>query len=146
MRVPALPAAALVTALLTGCTGSVASAPEVQDFPTPPLARFSPGTCSVAAPDVLAVAAVASDLGEGPKVDPTVAGRLRETQERLRDVAQTAEPTLKPALDTLVTRMGLVRLAADAERFDAERTRDLREGYDGVLAVCAGGSAAAGSG
>ena len=136
MRVPALPAAALVTALLTGCTGSASGTPEVQAFPTPAIERFTPGTCALAAPDVLAVGAAARDLGEGPQVDPRVSGELRAAQERLRDVAETAEPRVKPALDTLVTRIGLVRLAADAERFGPDRTRDLREGYDAVLAVC----------
>lgn len=121
--------------LLPACTGDPAP-PEA--FPLPEAAAFAEGTCELVAGDVLALGRAARALGDGPTVADDVAEDLETAQRGLAAVAETAEPEVKPLLDAVVRRAGLVRLAIDSERYAPPMAEPLQESYGALLGACTG--------
>ena len=121
--------------LLSGCTDEPA---EPEAYPLPPVSEFSPGTCELVAQDVLALGRAARRLGPGPVPEDAVLTELTDAQKALQTVAGTAEPELMPLLDAVVTRAGLVRIAADSERYTPETSEPLQESYAALVAGCTG--------
>ncbi len=117
------------TVLLSACSGS--------DGPSlPAAADFSAGTCTVAAPDVLAVGKALPELGDGPKVAREVKDALRDAQDGLKPLAENAEPTLKQALEDLVVSIGIVRIRSDGNTYEPALRTTLQKSYDSVLTAC----------
>lgn len=137
MHRPALLPAVLVAALLlAGCTGADDGPREA--FPTPDPSSFASGTCALIAEDVVTLGRAARALGDGPTVPEPAQEDLEVAQKSLQTVAETAEPDIKPLLDAVVTRAGLVRLAYDAERFEPQATEPLAESYAALVDACTG--------
>lgn len=143
MRTPLLVAALLAGTALTACQ-AVDEAPVATPTPTisqPPSSAFAAGTCSLAAEDVLAVGLDAVRLGDGGdgKVADEVKDSLRQTQDRLAPLAETADATAKPALDRLVVAIGLVRVRADGNTYEPALGEGLRTAYDAAVLACTTG-------
>ncbi len=113
--------------------GACSSGPDL-----PKESAFAQGTCRTAAPDVIAVGAALPELGDGPKVDADLRSSLQEAQDRLSALAETAEPTYKPALDALVLSIGLVRIRADGNTYEPALGKDLQASYDKLVKICTG--------
>ncbi|MDP3713659.1 MAG: hypothetical protein Q8R60_14385 [Mycobacteriales bacterium] len=143
MRTPLLVVALLAGTALTACQ-AVEKTPVATPTPTisqPPSSAFVAGTCSLAAEDVLAVGRDTVRLGDGGdgKVDPAVKDSLRETQDRLAPLAETADATAKAALDRLVVAIGLVRVRADGNTYEPALGQELRTAYDAAVLACTTG-------
>lgn len=123
--------AALLALLLAGCSSDGPDIPDESDF--------AAGTCRTAAPDVRAVGALLTELGDGGAVDGDVRARLREAHDRLRALADGAEPALQPALAELNEKIGIVRIRADGSTYEPELGKLLTTSYEQVLEVCATG-------
>ena len=140
---PARPAVALLGLLLVGCTSSGGSAPSAPSGPRVPAeSEFKAGTCASLAPDVIAVGQAIPKLGSGGDVEQDVKVSLRDAQDRIFAVTEAAEPDLKPALDELVVKIGIVRVRADGNTYETSLGELLTKAYDGVLDVCTGPSGA----
>ena len=147
LLVSALLAGLLAGTALTACQ-AVEKGPVATPTPTisqPPPSAFAAGTCSLAADDVLAVGRDTLRLGDGGdgKVDPAVKDSLRETQDRLAPLAETADaaagPDVKAALDRLVVAIGLVRVRADGNTYEPALGEGLRTAYDAAVLACTTG-------
>lgn len=134
MRLSVLLLPVVLAGSLAGCTDGDPAAAVA--FPTPAPSAFAEGTCALVADDVLALGRAARDLGDGPLVNADVVTSFTAAQKALQAVAETAEPELKARLDDVVTRAGLVRLAAEAERYDPQALQPLEESYDRLLESC----------
>ncbi|MCW2778374.1 MAG: hypothetical protein JWN17_2099 [Frankiales bacterium] len=134
MRLPLPLLGALSGVLLLSACSHDAAAPAA--FPLPATSSFDAGTCTVVAPDVVALGRAARRLGPGPTAPDGVEKDLETAQKALQAVAETAEPALKPTLDAVVTRAGLVRLALDAKRYDATMAEPLRQSYGALVKTC----------
>ena len=126
--------AALLLAL-PACTGDGGEAPaeDPRALPTPSVS----GACAPLQTDLAALAAIAPGLGESGDLAPEDAQELELLQSGLASAAADLPEELSTPVDTLVTRIGLVRLAGEAGRLEAASADDLREGYQGVLDACA---------
>ena len=136
---PTPPAVLLALVLLAGCTSSAEPAADASSpaaAPVPEESAFAEGTCRLVAPDVRAVGSALDRLGDGGEVDEAVEVELQESQDRVFAVAEAAEPELKPALDDLVEKLGIVRIRAVSKTYEPELGEQLRRAYDGVLDVC----------
>lgn len=122
---------ALSAALLAGCSSSTPDGPEV-----PPESAFAEGACRTAAPDVRAVGQAIPQLGEGGSVDAEVKESLRESQGRLRGVADGAQDELKPLFDDLLQKIGIVRIRADGNTYEAQFGESLTGSYEELVAAC----------
>jgi ferredoxin len=123
----ALPVLLALPLLLGACS----SGPDL-----PEESSFAEGTCRTAAPDVIAVGKALPELGDGPSVDGDVRGSLQDAQDRLAALAETAEPAYKPALDRLVVSIGLVRIRADGNTYQAKIGDGLETSYDEAVEAC----------
>ena len=123
---------------LAACSdgGSSAAPSAAPSRSAPPETAFADGTCRLAAPDVLAVARDADRLGDGPTVEAEVTEALREEQDRLFALAETADAAVRPALDRLVVAIGLVRVRADGNTYEPSLGADLVTAYDAVVRTC----------
>jgi hypothetical protein len=128
--VPRLPYAlsALALAALVGCSSG---GPEVPDE-----SAFTEGTCRTAAADVRAVGQSLPELGEGGAVDGEVRAGLREAHDRLRALADGAEPALQPVLAELNEKIGIVRIRADGNTYETQFGEQLTASYERVLEAC----------
>lgn len=135
MRPTARICSTLVAALLlVGCTSDE---PAVERGPEVPAEEaFLEGTCRTAAPDVRAVGEAIPGLGDGGTVAEEVKDALREAQPRLAALADGAEPELKPALDELVLKIGIVRIRADGNTYEQQFGEGLTASYERVVEVC----------
>ena len=131
MRRTLLAAIALLPLTLAAC-GHDAAQPKVS--------AFADGTCRVAAPDVLAIGKVGEGIRGTTKVDAAARAALRESQTRLKALAEAAEPAYKPSLDALVVSTGFVRIRADGNTYDTAVGEQLMKDYSGVLRACGAGS------
>ena len=133
--------AVAVSCLLTLTVGACTpSEPEQPPGPSVPAeSAFAEGTCRVAAPDVRAIGAAVPRLGKEGKVDQQVQDELRDAQQRLAALAEGAEPELKPALDDLVLKIGLLRIRAAGNTYESSLGEGLTTSYDAVLDVCTTG-------
>jgi hypothetical protein len=122
---------ALSAVLLSACSSSSPDGPEV-----PPESAFAEGTCRTAAPEVRAVGEAIPRLGEEGEVDAEVKESLRESQGRLRAVADGAESELKPVLDDLIQKIGIVRIRADGNTYEPQFGESLTRSYEQVVASC----------
>lgn len=132
-------AVALLAALaLAGCTSSSEDpAPdEPPAVPLPAASSFTEGTCTLVAPDVIAVGENLPKLGDGGDVDQEVKDALRDAQDRVFAVAEAAEPAVKPALDELVVALGIVRVRADGNTYETAQGEVLRKAYDAAVDAC----------
>lgn len=140
MRTP-LPAAVALLALL-GCTDAEPSATTTTAQPVlsqPPVSAFADGSCALAAEDVLAVGRDSRRLGDGGAVDADVTASLRDAQERLAALAETADARAKAPLDRLVVAIGLVRVRADGNTYEAALGQGLATAYDAAVSACTSG-------
>lgn len=119
---------AFVLAAVTGCSSSGTEVPDES--------AFAEGTCRTAAPDVRAVGQALPDLGEGGGVDREVKDALREAQDRLRALADGAEPALQPVLAELNEKIGIVRIRADGNTYEPTLGDLLTTSYERVLEAC----------
>ena len=135
---PARSAAALLgLLLLVGCTSSSGDAAPAG--PRVPAEKdFKDGTCASLALDVIAIGQAIPRLGSGGDVDQNVKVSLRDAQNRIFAVTEAAEPAIKPALDELVVKIGIVRVRADGNTYERSLGDLLIKAYDGVLDVCTG--------
>ena len=122
---------ALLVVVLAGCTSS---GPDVPDE-----GEFAAGTCRTAAPDVRAVGELIPRLPGDGKVDADVRDELREAQDRLAALGEGAEPGVAPSLQGLVEAIGLVRIRADGNTYEAAQGEALTRAYEKVLGACGAG-------
>lgn len=133
------PAALVGLLLLVGCTSSPSDdEPTAAASPLPAESSFTEGTCRLVAPDVIAVGGALPRLGDGGDVDQDVKDELRAAQDRLRAVAEAAEPEYRAALDELSVAIGVVRIRADGNTYETAQGDALAEAYDEVVGVCTG--------
>jgi hypothetical protein len=120
---------ALSAACSSGSSGS--SGPK-----QPAVSAFTAGTCRTAAPDVLTIGKRVRELGndKSPSAGPLDA--MTAAQDRLDPIASAAEPAYQPALRSLVTAVGLVRLRAHTGSYVPSLGQAVTSAYDGVLKVC----------
>lgn len=131
------PSTALLSLLLlVGCTSDPGAPAEPPGPVLPAESSFAEGTCAQVAPDVITIGRALPRLGEGGTVDPQVKDELREAQDRLFAVADTAEPALKPTLDDLVLKIGLVRIRADGNSYETSQGAVLQTAYDATVRTC----------
>lgn len=136
MRTPLLVTAAVLA--LVACTDAEpTAAPPTLRQPAP--SAFAAGTCALAAEDVLAVGRDATRLGDGGTVDAAVSSSLRDAQERLAALAETADTTAKAPLDRLVVAIGLVRVRADGNTYETSLGQGLTTAYDAAVGACTSG-------
>ncbi len=138
MRTPLLAAALLLA--LTGCNAAPKSPATAPTPSAPAESAFTDGTCRLAAPDIIAIGRDARRLGDGGKVEEDVKDSLRESQDRLAALAETATPDAKPVLDRLVLVTGLVRVRADGNTYETQLGDNLVAAYDAAVLTCTGGS------
>ena len=126
---PRLPYALSALALLglVGCS----SGPDVPDE-----SAFAEGTCRTAAADVRAVGQSLPELGDDGAVDGDVRAGLREAHDRLRALADGAEPALQPVLAELNEKIGIVRIRADGNTYEPALGELLTTSYERVLDAC----------
>ena len=117
---------ALALAGLVGCSSS-----DVPDE-----SAFAEGTCRTAAADVRAVGQSLPELGDGGAVDGDVRAGLREAHDRLRALADGAEPALQPVLAELNEKIGIVRIRADGNTYEPQFGERLTAAYERVLEAC----------
>lgn len=128
MRIARAPLALLAGALLlAGCS----NAPEPDDF--------AAGICREAAPDVLELTDLVSDLGEDPEVASETKTALREAQTRLLETVGTASGPERADLDGFVQAVGLLRLRADGNTYESVLGDDVKAASDRVVERCTGG-------
>jgi hypothetical protein len=128
MRRTLLPVIALFAMGLSACGGAKTS--------QPPVSAFADGTCRVAAPDVLALGHVGSQLGTRMTVDGALKARLKEAQDGLRTVTDGAEPAYQKSFQRLVVSTGFVRIRADGNSYDPSLGKQLMADYNAVLTAC----------
>lgn len=122
---------AVLVLLLSGCSPSSSDGPEV-----PAEDAFADGTCRSAAPDVRAVGELIPELGDDGRVDGEVRTALREAHDRLRALADGAGPELQPVLAGLNEKIGVVRIRADGNTYEAQFGERLTQAYEQVLDAC----------
>lgn len=129
-RLPYVLSALALGAALTGCSSS---GPDVPDE-----SAFAAGTCRTAAADVRAVGQSLPELGDGGSVDGEVRAGLREAHDRLRALADGAEPALQPVLAELNEKIGIVRIRADGNTYEPELGDLLTTSYERIVEACTG--------
>jgi hypothetical protein len=121
---------------LTACSDAVVDEAAPPAPSAPPASAFAEGSCRLAAEDVLAVGRDSARLGDGGVVADEVKDSLRESQDRLVALADSADPTVKPGLDRLVLAIGLVRVRADGNTYESALGDSLRQAYEQVVRTC----------
>lgn len=120
---------------LAGLVGCSSNGPDVPDE-----SAFAEGTCRTAAADVRAVGQSLPELGDGGAVDGDVRAGLREAHDRLRaltdGMSPTDEPALQPVLAELNEKIGIVRIRADGNTYEARFGEQLTASYERVLEAC----------
>ena len=116
---------ALVTtaALLAGCSGD--DGPSAEDFRA--------GGCRDVAAPVLAIGAIAQDLGRSAPSEE-VRKELTTAQDRLRKTAP--DPAVSALTTDLVAAVGLARLRADTRSWTEDAGARIRTAYAALLAAC----------
>ena len=139
---PLLPAL-LALPLLVGCTSSDDAPAEPEALRTPGPGAFDDGPCALVTDDVVELGRLTVDLRGVPAPGQADEDRVLSAQERVAAVAETAPASVKPALDRLVLRAGLIRLQSDTGMLSDDTLDAVREAYDEAVAACtaAGGSA-----
>lgn len=122
---------ALSALALAGLVGCSSGGPDVPDE-----SAFAEGTCRTAAADVRAVGQSLPELGDGGAVDGDVRAGLREAHDRLRALADGAEPALQPVLAELNEKIGIVRIRADGNTYEPQLGELLTTSYERVLEAC----------
>lgn len=118
----------------TGCTSSSDDAPA--RFEPPSAAALAAGPCALVADDLVAVGRLAFALRGVAAPDDAARTALQEAQDRLAAVAESADPAVKPALDRLVVRTGLVRIQADTRMLRDTVLTGMRTSYDDAARAC----------
>jgi len=124
-------ARALVPALLlaTACTGGGSS------FAQPKATAFSPGSCRDLASPVLALGKDLHDLGsKAPTKDQ--AGAIKDAQTTVRGLLAAAPAELRPAVQKLVTQVGILRLRTDTDSYDTSLAKDAMTAYQELVTTC----------
>ena len=132
MRRTLLPLIALFAVGAAACGGD--GKPDA--ISQPAVSSFAEGTCTVAAPDVLAIGSAGARLGKKATVDSAVLTDLKDAQDGLRTITDGAEPAYKTVLQELVTSIGFVRIRADGNSYEPALGTELMSDYDAVLAAC----------
>ncbi|MCW2607164.1 MAG: hypothetical protein JWO60_1857, partial [Frankiales bacterium] len=130
----------LLAVLVAGCTSDDPAAPEA--FRPPPSGPLQAGPCSLVADDVVDLGRLTYDLRGVRDPAPADRDRLLGAQERVDAVTETAPAPVAPALRTLVTRTGAVRIQADTRMLDDSTLDALRASYTDAVAACSAGGAA----
>ena len=123
----------LAALLLAGCSSS-GDEPDAPDLPAE--SAFAEGTCALAAPDVLEVARTVPELGDEGTVERGLQETLKTTQDRLFALAEGAEPEVAPLLDTVVERIGAVRIRAVGNTYEASLGDELGTSVDALIEQC----------
>lgn len=133
-------ATALAAPALIACSAD--NAETDKGPPLPAESSFIEGTCRTAAPDILAVGRdiprfdETGDSGADGSLPQEVRDSLRDAQERLFALAETAEPQYKSALDVFVVQIGAVRIRADGNEYTPDIGAQLTKDYQAVLDAC----------
>lgn len=131
MRIARIPLTLLACALLlAGCSGTP-DAPKPKDF--------AAGICRQVAPDVLELTGLVDDLGKGPKVPDEAKASLRAAQGRLVATLGSYAGPERGDLDGFVEAVGLLRIRADGNTYEAFLTKDVKAAGDKVVARCTSG-------
>ncbi len=143
---PLLPAL-LALPLLAACTSSGDDATPSGPAPlrTPAAGAFDGGPCELVLDDVVDLGRLTEDLRGSTAPEQAEQDRALAAQERLAAVAETAPAAVKPALDQLVTRAGLLRLQADTRMLSDGTLDAVRAAYDAAVDACSGAPAAVSS-
>jgi hypothetical protein len=131
----------LAAPLLVSCTSDDPARPAA--FRPPPESSFRAGDCSTIATDLIDLGRATYDLRGVAAPDEAARDTLRSAQDRVAAIAETADPTVKPALDRVVLTSGLVRIRADTRLLEPEVLDDLRAAYEQAVKVCTGRASAA---
>jgi hypothetical protein len=125
--------AALCLTALAGCSHG-------SSFSQPKVSAFHVGTCRTVATQVLEVGRDARNLGTSASPPADVRDRLKQAQEALIAVQDTADPAVVAPLGKLVVSIGLLRLRSDGNEYTPDLGTALSQAYDAVLAACTGGA------
>lgn len=129
----------LVGVAVTGCSSSDdGSGP----FRPPSAAALAAGPCALVADDVVALGRTAHDLRGVKAPSDAVRTALSEEQDRLSGFADAADPSVKPQLEQLVLRTGLVRVQADTRLVTADQVEGMTTAYLAAAKACTRPSAA----
>jgi hypothetical protein len=131
----------LAAPLLVSCTSSDGPA-RPAGFRPPPASSFRAGDCAAIADDLVALGRATYDLRGVASPDQTARDTLLGAQDRVAAIAETADPSVKPALDRVVLTSGLVRIQADTRMLKPEVLDDLRAAYEAAVAACTDGATA----
>ena len=123
----------LLSLLLVACSGSGRGLPDADEF--------AAGTCRDAAPAVLALDEQVRQLQQEDVDIPAARKALREQQGRLRALlGADPESNVTVALQDVVTRVGFVRAALDADALQAQEVDDVTRAVDRFVAACVPGT------
>ncbi|MCU1600356.1 MAG: hypothetical protein JWO22_1065 [Frankiales bacterium] len=125
MRVRALVPVLLLAA---ACSGG-------SSFAQPRSDAFSPGACRELAPPVLQLGKDLHALGSKTP-DPGQADAIKAAQARVRALQDQATGTLQPAVQKLVTTIGILRIRNDTDSYDASLARDAMTAYRELVDAC----------
>ena len=109
-------------------------------FSQPKATAFHEGTCRTVASQVLEIGRDARKLGTSASPPADVRDRLKQAQEALIAVQDTADPAVVAPLGKLVVSIGLVRLRSDGNTYTPDLGTALSQAYDAVLAACTSGA------
>ena len=129
--------AAVVVAGLAGCTA--ADPPAAAPAPAerlPAATDFRAGPCRALAEPVLGLARLAHRNAGEDELAKADRAELSRHQDELGAVDIKVEPALAPAVTSLVTAIGFVRLRVDSHSYQPVLLRDLDEARRSVQRTC----------
>lgn len=118
--------------LLTGCSGSS----EGSAASLPAEDAFRDGDCRTAAPEILAIGRTLPRLDAKRTLPQEVKDVLQDSQAVLFAIAERAEATVKPKLSDTVEKIGIVRIRADSNTYEAAQGEGLRRSYEALVQAC----------
>ncbi len=118
-----------VLAAVSGCSSSSSS------FAQPKESSFNPGSCRQLAPAVLRLGRDIHDLGTKT---PSAAQRttLKNDQQKVRDQQTGLSAAVAPAVQNLVSAVGLLRIRADTNSYDGSLAGLALTQYTSLVALC----------
>jgi hypothetical protein len=130
----------LLAPLLGACTSD--DPPARATFTPPPASAFADGPCALVGDDLVALGRATYSLRGVKAPDQAAKDALRTAQDRVDAVAQTADPSVQPALSKVVVMAGLVRIQSDTQLLVDATLDDLRTAYDDAVRACSAGTSA----
>ncbi len=108
-------------------------------FAQPKASAFSPGSCRDLASPVLALGKDLHALGTRAPSDAQ-ADSIKAAQARVRSLNSAAPDDLKPAVQQLITAVGILRIRNDTDSYDASVAKDAMTAYQELVTVCTSAS------